>query len=265
MEIDFGAELRPHELVAVGYDIERNEVSRTKQWINLPRQPAEAVVVVEAGENGHGATARVSWKSVVGEQPKSITVTFDGRPLAVTDPRAFGLPSHDPEALHFIRVELDFSDTVSSLAEITFGGAYADNVSTELTAVPILLGDSVEPPDAEALRSVSRKSSRQLSVVAVEKGPAALLIVLDESAKEALRRFGKINSRDLEHLIAQEYVKQTGSIFARGNSRELKKISRSGSARKVSRSFLRERAELSSDLQLQFLWPFAERQIHQFE
>ncbi|MEE8367905.1 MAG: hypothetical protein V3S30_06270, partial [Thermoanaerobaculia bacterium] len=178
----------------------------------------------------------------------------------VNDPRSFDLPDHYTEALHFIRVELDFSDTVSSLAEITFGGAFADDVSTELTAVPIFLGESDQPPESEALRGVSRKSSRPLSVVAVEKGPAVLLAVLDESAKEALLRFGKLNSRDLEHLIAQEYVNQTRSVFARGNSRELKKIARSGSARKVSRSFLRERAELSSDLQLQFLWPFAERQ-----
>src|SRR5204862_251421 len=42
VSVDFGPDLAPHELVARGLDAEGHEVSRARQWINLPRSPASA-------------------------------------------------------------------------------------------------------------------------------------------------------------------------------------------------------------------------------
>src|SRR5687767_2244726 len=42
--INFGDELAPHELIAVAYDPEGNEVARDRQLVNLARPPAEAAI-----------------------------------------------------------------------------------------------------------------------------------------------------------------------------------------------------------------------------
>ncbi len=261
LNLDFGPELRPHRLVAIGYGADRREVARVQQWVNLPRQPAETALVVESGDDGRGATVRLSWNSVVGEQPKSVAVTFDGHPLEVTDPLSIDLPDHDPEVLHFIRAELDFSDTVSSLQEITFGGAFADQTNFELTAVPYLLDDGVKHLIPQGLRGVSRRNIQPLSVVAVEKGPAEILIVLDEGAKEALRQVGRINSQDLKNLIQQEAARKEQAGVGRVNLQDPERNFRIVTGRDIARRSLRKRMQLSADMRLRFLWPFAEQQV----
>ncbi len=66
---DFGPQLRPHELLAVAYDLNRREIARARQWINLPRRPAEASVMLDGGADGRGLIARLSWESVVATEP----------------------------------------------------------------------------------------------------------------------------------------------------------------------------------------------------
>src|SRR5476649_2562031 len=48
--VDFGDELIPRKLEAVGYDGQGNEVARTSQVLNLPRQPAEVEIVIRNDE-----------------------------------------------------------------------------------------------------------------------------------------------------------------------------------------------------------------------
>ena len=138
--VDFGSILAPHELEAVALDAAGTELARTSQRVNLPRPAAEAEVVIEGGGDGGGrdAVARVTWDSVAATTPRSVHATLDGRSLAVSDPHRIPLPPFDPDQLHFLRVELDFSDTVSAVAEATFGGVYLNDTRTELTALPVV-------------------------------------------------------------------------------------------------------------------------------
>ncbi len=185
LEVDFGSELAPHELVAVARDAEEMEVGRVRQWINLPQPPVEVTVVLE-GTDGQ-RVARLSWESLVGAEPRTITVAFDGRPLAVEDPRRIELPPYDERQLHFLRAELEFTDNVTSAAEFVFGGTYVDNVNTELSAVPVR-SRRRKLPKRDTFGSLLAIGGQPLQVLAAERGAASVIVVADEAAAKALGR-----------------------------------------------------------------------------
>jgi hypothetical protein len=230
---DFGDELEPHELVAVAFDNDRREVARARQWVNLPRHPAEASVALEGALDGAGVFARLSWESVVGPQPQSVRATLDGRPLRVDDPRRIALPAFDPDRLHHFRAELHFPGNVSSIVEAIFGGSFVDRVATELTAVPVILaGEQLKTPSLAQLQGRFSGNGRSLSVVALEEGPSEIVVVRDESAR-----------RDLTSFLKQ-------------NDTTLRRRARGFKAR--SRRTMRSMLPLPEHLRIRFLWPAAE-------
>lgn len=176
--IDLGPRPRPHQLIAIAFDAEGSELGRAEQWLNLPQPAAETSLVIEPRPEG-GTVARLSWESLAGVAPVRVDASFDGEPLAVSDPRAIVLPAYDDAALHFLRIELFFSETVSALVERTLGGTYTDSVATELTAIPIETADG-DAPAAAALAGRLTAAGRPLSPVAIEDdGPAIVVLVVD--------------------------------------------------------------------------------------
>lgn len=180
LDCDLGTELMPQELEAVAYDAEQREIARVRQWLNLPQAPAVASIVLEPHDEGQPRLARLSWESIARTEPRAISASFDGKPLRVDDPRRLVLPPHDAQQLHFLRAELDFGLNVSSLIELTFGGTYADEINTEMTAIPVLAAKkNREPPPAETFQGWFLSRGKPLQVVAVEKGPAELVVVMN--------------------------------------------------------------------------------------
>lgn len=234
---DFGSELRPHELVAVALDAEGHELGRARQWVNLPRPPADASVMLDGGADGRGVAARLSWRSVVATEPAEVAVTFDGRPIAVEDPRRIALPDHDPERLHFLRAELDFSRNVTTVLEVVFGGSYADRLNVELTAVPVVLAEGSKLPPLAELRGGFSRDGRPLSVVAAEVGPAEVILVRDETVRKVLNRIGRTSDKTL------------------------RRHARVGLKGQAARS-LRYRMSLPKDHQVRFLWPSVQKRAH---
>lgn len=182
---DFGERLVPHRLQAVAYDATGEELARTDQWINLPRAPAEAVLLVDEGAGGDDAVARLHWRQVYGEPPVAVRVSLDGEPLPVTDPHRIPLPGVDLDRLHFLRAELDFPGSLAAVVELTFGAGLAGRTSSTLTAVPVLLrgGDAPRPAD---LASVFSTAAGRIPVSAVEDGPSQIVLVVDSAARPAL-------------------------------------------------------------------------------
>ncbi|MDH3746116.1 MAG: hypothetical protein OES47_13540 [Acidobacteriota bacterium] len=181
---DFGERLVPHELVAVAYDDQRNEIGRARQWVNLPRSSAEASIILE--REGAKVFARLTWTSVEGADPLAVTIRFDGKTLPLDDTHRAELPKHDLEQLHFLRAELEFADNVSAVAEMTFGGSYADDTRTDLTAVAVQLEPGRKLLSVEKLQGLFQKADEVLTVVATEKGPATVLVVRDERSRVTL-------------------------------------------------------------------------------
>lgn len=185
---DFGDRLLPRELVAIGFDSSGQELGRTRQWINLPRSTAEATLVLETDADGAPIAARVSWEAAAITATPTVTAVLDGRPLAVSDPRRITLPPLDLAQLHFLRVQLDFTETVGSVVETVFGGTYSDSVTADLTAVALELTELDELPPLSRLEGWLRKGDRALEVVAAEKGIADALFVRGKKGLEGLQR-----------------------------------------------------------------------------
>ncbi len=186
LEYDFGEELAPHELVAIAFNAEDEEVGRAEQWVNLPRQAAEAELVLEKTKGTSGRTAHLTWESLAGASPAAIRIFFDGEALDVADPREFELPPHDPGQIHFLRAELEFAESVTSVVEAIFGGTYADRVSTELTAVPVRLSKGVDDLAPEDLAGWFLSGDKPLRVAAVETGVADIVMVRDPSTQATI-------------------------------------------------------------------------------
>ncbi len=180
-DCDFGSELAPRHLEAVALDAAGRELGRVSQWLNLPREAAVASVALVPAAAGRPRIARVSWESQAGAEPKSVAASLDGTPLSVSDPRRIELPAVDESQLHLLHVELEFEDHVTSRVDLTFGGAYADEVSTEITALAIRAIRATKtprrPPSAAVAQDWFTRGGEPLRVITIEKGLAEVVIV----------------------------------------------------------------------------------------
>jgi hypothetical protein len=183
-QVDLGADLRPRELVARALDAEGHELSRVTQWVNVPRPSAEVGVVLANDEKGTPRSAQLTWQSVNGVQPTSIALTLDGAPVAVDSAGKAALPARDLGSLHVLSADLWFPPGVTARRDVVYGGQYGSEVSTELTAVPVRLGSRKAPPTPADLAGWFTADGRPLSVAAVDKGPAKVILVRVPSEAE---------------------------------------------------------------------------------
>ena len=184
---DFGVEPEPRELVIIGRNAEGREIDRATQWINLGVQPARARMSFKEDDEGRIRYVGLSWESIGQKRPEAIEITFDGEPLAVEDPRHVPLPDYDPDVAHFVGATVRFADQVTRL-DASFGGEYGEELSTELTALPVMLAPGTRMPSRKNLGSWFLKDGRALEVQAVDRGPADVLVVRDPAAQRRLEQ-----------------------------------------------------------------------------
>ena len=111
-----------------------------------------------------------------------MSASLDGQPLAVSDPHRIELPPVDESQLHLLHVELAFEDHVTSRVDLTFGGAYADEVSTEITALAFRsTGKIPRRPTPSGAAEWFTKDGEPLEVITIEKGSAEVVIVADRT------------------------------------------------------------------------------------
>jgi len=211
---DFGDELAPHRLEAVAFDERGSELGRSEQAVNLAPQQAEAEIAVERDEAGRAAALQVVWDTVSDAAPSSLLVSFDDVPLElpeeVASPLRVTLPVHDARQVHFASAELTFPDGAAARAEVAFGGDFGEAVSSQGTAVPLLVAGRLAPADAAGwLRARplgSGAAPSPLHPLAVEGGEADLVAVVEGSAQAELsalrRRFEETGGRSLENEAA---------------------------------------------------------------
>ncbi|MBK9968656.1 MAG: hypothetical protein IPP07_28840 [Holophagales bacterium] len=168
--VDLGCEPAPHELVAVARDSRGKELGRVRQWVNRPRANAEAAFVIEPGRGDRGRIARLTWRCLTAETPRAVTVTFDDRPIRVTDPARIEVPPHDPGQVHVLRAVLEFDGNVRTTAEAVFGGPGGGGRHRAD-------GDRLRPrrrtrsASGRAAHGPLRADGVPLEVAAVEEGP----------------------------------------------------------------------------------------------
>lgn len=189
--VDLGCEPAPHELVAIAFDARGKELSRARQWINRPRPTADASLVLDERREGRERVARLSWRALGREAPLSISVSFDGSEVPVTDPSRIVLPPYEPARIHFLRADLDFGKGVTAAATMVFGGSRTTEALAELTAIPVETEKERSLPPPEELAGWLERDGIPLEVAAIEEGPGEIVFVVDPSALERLRRMFK--------------------------------------------------------------------------
>lgn len=195
-QVDLGCEPAPHELVAVAWDAKGKEVGRARQLINLPRPTAEASLVLDEGRGGTGRVARLTWRALVGEVPKALSVSFDGKPLAFAHPRRIELPPHEPAQVHFLRADLEFGDGVSASAELIFGGSKRSEALAELTAIPVELEGEASSPSAAEMTGWLEARGIPVEVEGVEAAGVDVVFVVEGSAVRQLKRAASRSGAD---------------------------------------------------------------------
>ncbi len=193
LDVDLGAELAPHHLVAIARDAGGVELGRAEQWVNLPHEPVEARLLVDAGDR----VARLMWNAIGQGEPEQISLSFDGEPLVVEDPAHIALPDHDPRGLHFLRAELRFAGGLEAVAEAAFGGLFGDQVTTEIQALALALDPQARLPEPADLAGwVAEAASPEpvsLAVRALDAGPADVMMVVDLAARAPLEELARSN------------------------------------------------------------------------
>lgn len=176
-EIDFGAGLLPHHLVARGLDAGGGEVASAEQWINLPRPPAEAQILFSGAGEGQRPTARVVWQSLTGERPIGIELRLDGAPLALdAEAKApFAVPA--PGSAHVLSAELRFASGAEARKDVVLTGDWDGDVASELTAFPVRAGKSGEPLRPQGLQGRFTAAGQPLEVVTVEREPPRVFLI----------------------------------------------------------------------------------------
>ncbi|HYH08287.1 MAG TPA: hypothetical protein VEK11_14620 [Thermoanaerobaculia bacterium] len=172
-KIDFGRELAPHELTAVAFDAEGNEIARDTQAVNLARPPAEIGVMVVRDADGT-MSARIRSKHLGGEKPQAVTVKLDGKPITNGTAMHVPLGNPAPDTVHVLEVEVAFADGIAAKKEVVFGGGFSEQMPAELT--PMIT--RVEKP-------CFRLGNSTVKPAAVEKGSATVFFVLNGGAGES--------------------------------------------------------------------------------
>ncbi len=189
--VDLGEVPLPHELAAVAYDAEGEPLGRSFQRLNVPHPPVEVVIALE-GEEGRVRAARLAWEAAADEALTGVRVRLDGEKIPVDDPTDIPLPPLDPEQIHLLSAEVTFRGRLRSQVAAVFGGAYADEIDSELTAVAVerLSGGAGDPVPAPAeAAGWFHRQGRPLAVFALERPPAEVMLVRDLASAATLRRF----------------------------------------------------------------------------
>lgn len=190
---DFGDELAPHELLAVAYDGDGREVARRRQAVNLEPLQAEARLTLERDDAGRAAGLLLTWESVEFDTPQRVEVSVDGEPVPIEGtPHRIPLHVADDDALHFASTLVVFPDGTSARSEVAFGGHFGDAVSSLNTAVPLRLDGHrrlARPTDAAGWL---RADGEELRPLAVDRGGADLVAVVDAAARRELAEIGRL-------------------------------------------------------------------------
>lgn len=193
-QIDFGSALQPHELVARALDSQGQEISRTRQWVNLPRPEAEVEIVLEAARGGRPDAARLNWQSRTGAEPLSVRLTFDDQALTVGASGRAALPEYNPAAVHVLSAEVRFPASVVARKDAVFGGQYGSQISSELTAIPVQVSRG-RLPQPEAMRDWFLANGQPLTLAAVDQDPGEVIVIRDLGASKALEDLGEVRPR----------------------------------------------------------------------
>lgn len=182
--IDFGSEIVPQELVAIGLDADGTEVGRASQVVNVPHPVAELEIVLSRVGLSE-LDAQLVGNHRTHAAPRSAKVWLDGRRVRVSRDFRAELPLLNSSQSHVLSAEMRFDDGVTARRETGLQGGFADSTSSQLT--PVVL--TVDPKTSDdAIAGCLSLDAAPLHVNGIEKTGALVIVVKDPDASDAIDR-----------------------------------------------------------------------------
>jgi hypothetical protein len=200
-QLELGAELLPHYLVARALDVDDAEVGRAEQWINLPRPPAEVQILLEPAKLGARPTVRLSWRSLTNEAPTEVALLLDGVRLPLDAAGRASLPPFAIGMAHVLSAVVRFVG-IAARKDLVLGAEYGDAVATDLTGFAVRLDGGELPPPAQ-LHGWFSAAGQPLRVGAVESGSPHLVVVREAGAAGRAAKAGWITLPSNRFLLAK--------------------------------------------------------------
>jgi hypothetical protein len=178
--VDFGGELTPRTLEAVGYDSHGDEVTRASQVLNLPRPPAELEIAIR-NEGPRPVLASLMGSHRSHEHPTRGQLSIDGKNLPLRRDFSAPLPALDWSRPHVLSAEMRFADGAVAKRELVMAGGVGESVGSELTPVLVVTTGSHAPASIAGCFS---KDGVELRTSALEKPEALVVMVKDPDPSE---------------------------------------------------------------------------------
>jgi hypothetical protein len=170
--INFGSRLRPHRIVARALDDSGREVARAEQTINLPQSLSEVQLVLERNTTGRPIGVQMLWRSLEADEPRSASISLDGKPLVIDEHLHAAIPAVDLQKPHVLRGRAIAPSRTPSSTELAFGGGIEDQADAHLTPIAVRVLHT-----EASIEGALRMGGASPKVVAVEQLPGEVMIV----------------------------------------------------------------------------------------
>lgn len=175
--VDFGPDLIPQDLVAIGFDARGAEVTRASQTLNLPRPVAEVEIAIS--QSAKPVVVELIGRHRTHSQPKLATLSIDGAALGISKDFRVNLPQLDWSRPHVLSAEMRFADGQVARREVVLNGGFSDAVESEVTPVLVTLKGKQQPKNLEACFTANGAALR---TSALEMTSALVTLVKDPDA-----------------------------------------------------------------------------------
>ena len=175
--VDFGPDLIPQDLVAIGYDGRGVVVARTSQTLNLPRPVAEVEIAIS--ENARPVVVELIGRHRTHEVPREATLSLDGALVRVSKDFRANLPELDWSRPHVLSAEMRFADGQVARRETVLNGGFSDSIGSEVTPVLVTMTGKQQPKSLEGCFAVDGAALR---TSALERTSALVILVKDPDA-----------------------------------------------------------------------------------
>ena len=212
--VDFGSDLGPYELAAVGFDAAGNEIARDTQLINLARPRAEAVIIL--ARTGGRLTAKLDAAHIEGRKAKFATLKLDGREIASEAGVVVPLQVAADDEMHVVSGEIEFTDGLRVRKELVFGGRFFEQMPAELTAIAVNQRREKAAADARCIVA----GGRTTAPVAVEKKQAHVAFVVNGTTPRWIlrTRAGMAIADASLHVVSPVLNEGEGAAFFRSGA-----------------------------------------------
>jgi hypothetical protein len=182
-DVDFGPELMPQRLAAVGFDARGKEIARASQDVNLPRDVAEVEILVKS-EKGHPSRAALIASSRKHAEPAEAQLSLDGNRLPLGTDFSAPLPATDWSRPHVLTAGMTFRDGETARGETIVSGGIGQTVTSDLTPVLVTRSRRGDPKSLDGCFTIDGAEIRGNSL---EQGNPLVIIVKNPGSKSPWR------------------------------------------------------------------------------